>query len=82
VAAKNAVVDAAVQSKLTLTEQALQAMVESANNGQHFDQLIATGNTSGNVLVKNAIDALTAQTTAIEAAAITLGITDLNSAGE
>jgi putative iron-regulated protein len=67
---------------LILTEQALQAMVDSANNGQHFDQLIAAGNTAGNALVKNAIDALTAQTTAIESAATVLGITELHSAGE
>jgi putative iron-regulated protein len=82
VAAKNTAVDTEVQSKLILTEQALQAMVDSANNGQHFDQLIAAGNTAGNALVKNAIDALTAQTTAIESAATVLGITELHSAGE
>ena len=82
VAAKNSAVDAEVQSKLAHTEKTLQAMVESANNGQHFDQLIAAGNTTGNALVKNSIDALTAQTTAIESAAAALGITELKSTGE
>lgn len=82
VAVKNAAADTEVRKKLTITEKQLQAMVDSANNGQHFDQLIAAGNTAGNTLVKNSIDALTAQTTAIEAAAAVLGITELKSVGE
>lgn len=48
--------------------------MDSANNGQHFDQLIASGNASGNALVRGAIDALVAQTVAIENAAKALGI--------
>ncbi len=82
VAAKNAAADTEVKNQLANTEKQLQAMVDSANNGQHFDQLIASGNTAGNALVKNSIDALTKQTTAIEAAAAVLGITELKSAGE
>jgi putative iron-regulated protein len=82
VAAKNAAADTEVKNKLASTEKQLQALVDSANNGQHFDQMIAAGNTAGNTLVKNSIDALTAQTTAIEAAAAVLGITELKSAGE
>ncbi|HQQ74657.1 MAG TPA: imelysin family protein [Pseudomonadales bacterium] len=82
VAAKNPAADTEVKNKLASTEKQLQALVDSANNGQHFDQMIAAGNTAGNALVKNSIDALTAQTTAIETAAAVLGITDLKSAGE
>lgn len=82
VAAKNPAADTEVKNKLVSTEKQLQALVDSANNGQHFDQMIAAGNTAGNALVKNSIDALTAQTTAIETAAAVLGITDLKSAGE
>jgi putative iron-regulated protein len=82
VAAKNVAADTEVKNQLANTEKQLQAMVDSANNGQHFDQLIASGNTAGNALVKNSIDALTAQTNAIEAAAAVLGITELKSAGE
>jgi putative iron-regulated protein len=55
----------------------LQAMVDSANNGQHFDQLIAANNTAGQQLVRDAIAALVTQTAAIEQAAAKLGISEL-----
>lgn len=76
--ARDAVVDTALQQKLALTEQALQGLVDSANNGQHFDQLIAGGNVEGNAVVTRAIDALVSQTDAIEKAAAALGIQQLN----
>jgi putative iron-regulated protein len=74
----DAAVDAALQEKLANTEKAMQALVDSANAGKHFDQLIAADNAEGNALVKAGIDALVAQTADIEAAAKALGIQDLN----
>ena len=78
VKARDAAADAALQRQLATTEQRLQALVDSAAQGQHFDQLIAAGNRAGNALVQQGIDALVAQTAGIEAAARALGIQHLN----
>nr|WP_298138935.1 imelysin family protein [uncultured Pseudomonas sp.] len=78
VAQADAQVDSALQEDLKATEAKLQALVDSANNGQHFDQLIAADNTAGQQIVRDAIAALVKQTGAIEQAAGKLGISDLN----
>jgi putative iron-regulated protein len=70
--------DATLRADLEATEAKLQAIVDQANKGQHFDQLIAAGNTAGNQIVRDAIASLVKQTGAIEQAATKLGITDLN----
>ncbi len=70
--------DATLRADLDATQAKLQAIVDQANKGQHFDQLIAAGNTEGNQIVRDAIAALVKQTGAIEQAAGKLGITDLN----
>ncbi|MDY7561784.1 imelysin family protein [Pseudomonas sp. CCC3.2] len=70
--------DATLRSDLDGTQAKLQVIVDRANNGQHFDQLIAPGNTEGNQVVRDAIASLVTQTGAIEHAASRLGITDLN----
>jgi putative iron-regulated protein len=78
VAKANAATDTAVRADLDATQAKLQAIVDHANKGEHFDQLIAAGNTAGNQVVRDAIGALVKQTGAIEQAAGKLGITDLN----
>jgi putative iron-regulated protein len=78
VKAKDEVADRELQANLATTEIVIQAMVDSANAGQHFDQLIASGNDAGNTLVKNSIAALVMQTASIETAAKLIGIMDLN----
>ncbi|WMC10750.1 imelysin family protein [Oceanimonas pelagia] len=61
------------------SEQAVYRLVQSAEvNNVHFDQLIAADNPQGNQLVTDAISALVEQTRAIELAANTLGINNLN----
>jgi putative iron-regulated protein len=70
--------DATLRADLDDTEAKLQVLVDRAAKGEHFDQLIAAGNTAGNEAVRNAIAALVKQTGAIEQAAGKLGITDLN----
>ncbi|MBC3951335.1 imelysin family protein [Pseudomonas folii] len=70
--------DATLRADLDATQSKLQAIVDQANKGQHFDQLIAAGNTEGNQIVRDAIASLVKQTGAIEQAAGKLGITDLN----
>ncbi|MCU1749644.1 imelysin family protein [Pseudomonas sp. 6D_7.1_Bac1] len=70
--------DAALKADLAATEARMQVMVDHANKGEHYDQLIAAGNTAGNQIVRDAIAALVKQTTSIEQAAGKLGISDLN----
>ncbi|MFC3606620.1 imelysin family protein [Stutzerimonas tarimensis] len=78
VAAADPAVDAQIRSDLETTEARLQALVDSAEDGQAFDQLIAPENTEGHALIREAIAALVAQTASIERAAGSLGINDLN----
>ncbi|SFH92045.1 putative iron-regulated protein [Pseudomonas guineae] len=70
--------DSTLKADLEATEGKLQALVDSANNGQHFDQLIAADNSAGQQIVRDAIAALIKQTGSIEQAAGKLGISDLN----
>ena len=61
------------------SEQGVYQLVASAElNNVHFDQLIAADNPAGNQLVLDAIDGLVKQTRAIELAANTIGINNLN----
>jgi putative iron-regulated protein len=78
VAKADAAADATLRSDLNGTQAKLQVIVDRANNGEHFDQLIAAGNTDGNQVVRDAIASLVTQTGAIEQAASRLGIADLN----
>jgi putative iron-regulated protein len=78
VAKADAPTDSTLQLDLSNTEAKLQVLVDSANNGQHFDQLIGANNTAGQQIVRDAIAALVTQTAVIEQAAGKLGISDLN----
>ena len=78
VAKADATADATLKADLNATQAKLQVIVDHANKGEHFDQLIAAGNTQGNQIVRDAIASLVTQTGAIEQAATKLGITDLN----
>ncbi|ROM52600.1 peptidase, partial [Pseudomonas poae] len=53
--------DAALKADLAATEANIQVMVDHANNGEHYDQLIAAGNDKGNQIVRDAIAALVKQ---------------------
>ncbi|MNJ80609.1 hypothetical protein D3C77_790500 [compost metagenome] len=67
-----------MKTDLETTEAKLQVLVQSAADGEAFDQLIAADNNAGQEKVRAAIAALVKQTAAIEQAAATLGISDLN----
>ena len=77
VAKADAQTDSTLKADLEATEGKLQALVDSANNGQHFDQLIAADNNAGQQIVRDAIAALVKQTAAIEQASAKLGINEL-----
>lgn len=70
--------DQTLKADFVATEASMQVIVDKANQGEHFDQLIAPGNTAGNQIIRDAIAALVKQTGAIEQAAGKLGISDLN----
>lgn len=78
VAKADAATDSTLQLDLSNTQAKLQALVDSANNGQHFDQLIGANNSAGQQIVREAIAALVTQTAVIEQAAGKLGISDLH----
>lgn len=71
-------VNTTLKTDLETTEAKLQVLVESAKNGEAFDQLIAPDNTEGHEKVRAAIGALVQQTGSIEKAAAALNISDLN----
>lgn len=61
------------------TRDQVHTLVESAEKDhQHFDQLIAANNASGNALVNDSINSLVKQTEAIEKAAELIGISSLS----
>ncbi|WP_227815988.1 imelysin family protein [Nitrogeniibacter aestuarii] len=74
VAAKDPKVDAALRQRLDETVARMQALVDSAKAGEAYDQMIGEGNAEGNARVQAAIDALLAQTRAIEGAVTALGL--------
>ncbi|WP_040839120.1 imelysin family protein [Thiothrix nivea] len=78
VASKDAKLSETLASKLANTQKAVEAIVEAAENGEHFDQQITPDNKDGNKRVKAAITALRSQTGDIEAAAKAVGIDSLN----
>ena len=71
-------INSTLKTDLETTEAKLGMLVESAKNGESFDQLIAPDNSDGQAMVRAAIAALVQQTGSIEKAAAALGISDLN----
>jgi putative iron-regulated protein len=81
VAGVDGALDKKLRGNLISTEASLQKLVDSAARTQapqHFDQLIAEGNTEGEAMITAAIVALVAETETIEVAARALGIDSLS----
>ncbi len=57
----DAALDADMKEKLTVTENAMQAMVDEAEKGRTFDVLIGADEAAGNQVIQNVVDALVAQ---------------------
>jgi putative iron-regulated protein len=75
VAAASPEADAELRRRMQASLAAMQAIVDSAEKrGVAFDQLIAPDDARGNALVHAAIEALLAQTRAIERVAAVLGV--------
>ncbi len=74
VAATSADADAALRQRLDATMAAMGEIVMAAEGGEAYDQMIGPDNPAGNARVQAAIDALAAQTGAIEGAVAALNL--------
>ena len=81
VAAVSADADAALRERLDATMAAMGEIVSAAEGGEAYDQQIGEGNTAGNARVQAAIDALAAQTGAIEGAVAALNLAAIDFEG-
>ena len=69
---KDPSVDRRMQDAFDASERAMLAMVKTAEAGKSYDQMLAEGDDAGNQIVQNVVDALSAQTQAIEDVVATL----------
>lgn len=81
VAANDPALDKEIRTKLDASVAAAAVIVKSAENGEHFDQLIAIGNDKGNAEVQHFVDTLVDQTKSIQRIVPTLGINDIQFEG-
>ena len=81
VAAASPDADAALRARLDATMAAMGEVVAAAEGGEAYDQQIGEGNPAGNARVQAAIDALTAQTSAIEGAVAALNLAAIDFEG-
>ena len=81
VAAASPDADAALRERLDATMAAMGEMVAAAEGGEAYDQQIGEGNPAGNARVQAAIDALAAQTSAIEGAVAALNLAAIDFEG-
>lgn len=81
VKAKAPDVDAEVRAKLDATMDAMNAMYLRALTTESYDQMIGEGNDEGNKVVQDVVDALLAQTKAIERAVAALDLKSIEFEG-
>jgi putative iron-regulated protein len=81
VKAKAPEVDADVRAKLDATMDAMNTLYLRALTTESYDQMIGEGNEEGNKVVQNAIDALLAQTKALERAVAVLDLKSIEFEG-
>ena len=81
VKAKAPDVDAEMRAKLDATMDAMNALYLRALTKESYDQMIGEGNDEGNKVVQDVVDALLAQTKAIERAVATLDLKSIEFEG-
>jgi putative iron-regulated protein len=74
VAARDPDIDAELRSRLHASLAKMQVLVDSAQAGEAYDQMIGAGNAEGNARIQAAVDALVDQTRSIERAIGVLGL--------
>lgn len=78
VAVKDKALSQTLTEQLAASQDKAQQVIEAAEQGEHFDQQIRSGNETGNTRVKAVIEALRTQTGSIEAVSGALGIDNLS----
>ncbi len=73
-AAKNADLAKSLTANIAASVKAGADMVARAEGGEAYDQMIGEGNTEGNQVLQNVVDALIVQTKSLEKAVATLGL--------
>ena len=81
VAAKDKAVDADMKAKLDAAHGAMQAMVDRAESGEAYDQMIGEGNAEGNAVIETVVQSLTEQTRSIERVVATLDLSTIEFEG-
>ena len=81
VKAKAPEVDAEMRQKLDATMDAMNVMYLRALTTESYDQMIGEGNDAGNQVIQNVVDALLAQTKAIERAVAVLDLKSIEFEG-
>lgn len=74
VAEKDAAIDTEMKAKLDASHAAFKALVDRAEGGEAYDQMIGEGNAEGNKVVQTAVDSLIDQTKTIERVIASLDI--------
>ncbi|MEH7828513.1 imelysin family protein [Gemmobacter denitrificans] len=74
VAAKDGAVDTRLKAELDASVAALAALKAAADEGLAYDQMLEAGNTTGEKLILDAVNALVTQTASIERAVTVLGL--------
>jgi putative iron-regulated protein len=74
VAEKDAALDTEMKGKLDASHAAFKALVDRAEGGEAYDQMIGEGNAEGNKVVQTAVDSLIDQTKTIERVITSLDI--------
>jgi putative iron-regulated protein len=81
VAAKDDGVDGELKAKLSASRAAMQVMVDRAESGEAYDQMIAEGNAEGNAVIEAVVQSLTEQTRSIERAVAVLDLSAIEFEG-
>ncbi len=81
IAEKDAAVDKSLQAKLAKTVANMQVLVDTAEKGEAYDQMISEGNTEGNKKVQASIDSLIAQAKELEKVLPALGLSEIKFKG-
>ena len=63
-----------IMSRLAVTTAAMDVMVETAETGMAYDQMLGEGNEAGNAILQDVIDGLVSQTETFEQAVVALDL--------
>nr|WP_310622183.1 imelysin family protein [Pseudovibrio sp. M1P-2-3] len=77
IAAKDAKLSEELEADLNATVAAFQKIVDRAEGGEAYDQMIGEDNAEGNALIQAGVDALVAQTASIQRAVQILDLEDI-----